>query len=565
MEGCRFHATIAFRPPHDVEYDVLAVDDDGSFQSVPLDVYSPQFDRVFSYSLSYPTPPPTTTTNDDDDDDDDCVYHDDDDDVVLRLRPRNDRHDPNKFVERSLLLALGYIRRTMGGCAFHSRLKRRRRYAISDLAPPSSVGSSSMSLALAIKLRADNDFYSQITNLRERGLDLTPHSLEMLEPFLPCPKDESTGDLIVNKTGMGSSAALVASLVGALLQFFGVVSLPARVDMEDGGGGDETDGSCVDMVRRDGLRIAHNLSQICHCYAQGKVGSGFDISSAVYGTHIYTRFSEAFVDEFLERVESSSRDGKGDDLQLSGELSRRLVALVNSDEWDCTVTPFSLPPGLEVLMADICGGSESPSMARGILEWKKKKRKVGFMDDYYWKDLKRCNKRIVSLLTDQFASQSFHDGLRRDGAEIISIRTAEQWKKPMPSSWHLFEGSSWDVALKLSDLRMAFLECRQNLKGMGNSAGVPVEPDEQTAVANATMALPGVVAAGVPGAGGYDALFVIYVKGPATCGGKSDRVRDQIGNLWRDMSDGSNERVLCPLSVRAAGSGGGLCATKLKW
>ena len=124
---------------------------------------------------------------------------------------------------------------------------------------------------------------------------------------------------------------------------------------------------------------------------------------------------------------------------------------------------------------------------------------------------------------------------------------------------------SWDVALKLFELRMTFLECRQNLKGMGKSACVPVEPDEQTAIADATMALPGVVAAGVPGAGGYDALFVIYVKGPATCGGKSDRVRDEIGNLWRDMSDGSNERVLCPLSVRAAGFGGGLCATILDW
>jgi phosphomevalonate kinase len=170
------------------------------------------------------------------------------------------------------------------------------------------------------------------------------------------------------------------------------------------------------------------------------VGSGFDISSAIYGSHIYTRFSEAFVNEFLEKVESSS-DGKGDELQLSGYLSAQLVALVNSDEWDCTFSPIGLPPGLELLMADVCGGSESPSMARGILEWKKKKRKVGFMDDYYWKDLKRCNKKIVSLLTDQFTSQTVIDGLRRDGAEIISTRTAEQWKKPMPSSWHLFEGS----------------------------------------------------------------------------------------------------------------------------
>jgi hypothetical protein len=178
--------------------------------------------------------------------------------------------------------------------------------------------------------------------------------------------------------------------------------------------------------------------------------------------------------------------------------------------------------------------------------------------------LKRCNKKIASLLSDQYTKKPFCDGLVRDGPLIIASRTAEQWKKPMPSTWHEFDGSSWDVAMQLLDLRMAFLESRQNLKGMGTAAGVPVEPDSQTTLADATMKLPGVVAAGVPGAGGYDALFVIYVKGPPTNGGKSDQVRDDIGNLWRDLSNQDNSTVVCPLSVRAAGSGG-LCASSLQW
>ena len=144
---------------------------------------------------------------------------------------------------------------------------------------------------------------------------------------------------------------------------------------------------------------------------------------------------------------------------------------------------------------------------------------------------------------------------------IIRPTRAAAW----PSSWHKFEGLSWDVAMKLLDLRMAFLECRQNLKGMGKLAGVPIEPDEQSALADATMKLPGVIAAGVPGAGGYDALFAIYVKGPETNDGSSDQVRDEIGNLWREMSDENDETVVCPLLVRAAGSGDGLCATELDW
>mmetsp|Transcript_14095 Transcript_14095/g.30641 ORF Transcript_14095/g.30641 Transcript_14095/m.30641 type:complete len:763 (+) Transcript_14095:89-2377(+) len=536
-EGCRFHTTITFRPPYS-EGGVIGNSVDATWESIPLDVYSPQFDRVFSYYLSYS-----------------LLSNDVEEGVSLRLQPRTGPHEPNKFVERSLLLALGYLRQSLGANEFHARLQRREQ---GDFNAGERV-------ALAIKLRADNDFYSQITRLREEGLDLTPHNLERLDQFLPCPKDELTGEVVVNKTGMGSSAALVTSIVGALLRFFGVISLPGM-----DGEGDEilndvdnkTNGD--GGIENEGLRIAHNLSQICHCHAQGKVGSGFDVSSAIYGSHIYTRFSKGVINEFLESVASLTK-GEEDGLQLSESLSNQLVRLVNDVEWDCTVRPISLPPGLELLMADVCGGSESPSMARKILDWKKNKRRVGFMDDYYWKDLKRCNKRIVSLLSDQFTSQTFLDGLQRDGAMIISTRTAEQWKKPMPSSWYKFEGSSWDVALKLLDLRMAFVESRQNLKGMGKAAGVPVEPDEQSALADATMKLPGVVAAGVPGAGGYDALFAIYVKGPETNDGKSDRVRDEIGNLWREMSDENNETVVCPLSVKAAASGGGLCSTKLDW
>ncbi|KAL7529647.1 hypothetical protein ACHAXR_003071 [Thalassiosira sp. AJA248-18] len=529
-EGCRFHTTVMFRPPYS-EGGVIGISVDATWESIPLDVYSPQFDRVFSYYLSY-----SLTSNDDD--------------VSLRLQPRTGPHVPNNFVERSLLLSLGYLHQTLGGAAFHARLQQH-----GDLNAGERV-------ALAIKLRADNDFYSQITRLKERGWDLTPQNLKKLEPFLPCPKDESTGELVVNKTGMGSSAALVTSIVGALLRFFGIICLPISdgegvgLDAEEKTNGDSG-------VEKEGLRIAHNLAQICHCHAQGKVGSGFDVSSAIYGSHIYTRFSKGVINEFLERVALATK-GEDDGLQLSETLSEQLVDLVNGVEWDCTVSPVSLPPGLELLMADVCGGSESPSMARKILDWKKNNRKVGFMDDYYWKDLKRCNKRIASLLSKQFTSQTLLDGLHRDGEMIISSRTAEQWKKPMPSSWHKFEGSSWDVALNLLDLRMAFLECRQNLKGMGKAAGVPVEPDEQSALADATMKLPGVVAAGVPGAGGYDALFVIYVKGPETNDGTSDLVRDQIGNLWREMSTENNETVVCPLSVRAAGSDG-LCSTKLDW
>ena len=45
----------------------------------------------------------------------------------------------------------------------------------------------------------------------------------------------------------------------------------------------------------EGRKLAHNLAQYVHCLAQGKVGSGFDVSAAVFGSQLYTRFDPAVI------------------------------------------------------------------------------------------------------------------------------------------------------------------------------------------------------------------------------------------------------------------------------
>ena len=74
--------------------------------------------------------------------------------------------------------------------------------------------------------------------------------------------------MVVAKTGMGSSAALVSSLVGAVLSFFGAARLPYFDD-------DNLDQkpSLEDNVPgvKESLDLTHNLAQACHCVAQGKV------------------------------------------------------------------------------------------------------------------------------------------------------------------------------------------------------------------------------------------------------------------------------------------------------
>lgn len=79
----------------------------------------------------------------------------------------------------------------------------------------------------------------------------------------------------VHKTGLGSSAAMVTSLVSALVFHLTLKSPPELQS------------------------LVHNLAQYVHSLAQGKVGSGFDVSSAVFGSQVYQRFNELCISKLL--------------------------------------------------------------------------------------------------------------------------------------------------------------------------------------------------------------------------------------------------------------------------
>jgi hypothetical protein len=114
--------------------------------------------------------------------------------------------------------------------------------------------------------------------LAAMNLPRTSESLLKIPPFNPTGVQLSD----VHKTGLGSSAALITSIVSALLLHLQVV--PPSAFSQDG---------------REGRRLAHNLAQFVHCFAQGKVGSGFDVSSAVFGSQLYTRFDPTVLDPIM--------------------------------------------------------------------------------------------------------------------------------------------------------------------------------------------------------------------------------------------------------------------------
>jgi phosphomevalonate kinase len=80
-----------------------------------------------------------------------------------------------------------------------------------------------------------------------------------------------------------------------------------------------------------------------------------------------------------------------------------------------------------------------------------------------------------------------------------------------------------EIVEALLETRQAFINVRSLLRHVGEAANIPIEPPSQTALLDATMDMSGVLLAGVPGAGGFDAVFAVVL---------GNTVREQVDAEW---------------------------------
>ncbi|KAF2018604.1 phosphomevalonate kinase [Aaosphaeria arxii CBS 175.79] len=267
-----------------------------------------------------------------------------------------------------------------------------------------------------------------------------------------------------HKTGLGSSAALVTSFTAALLSYY----LPA---------------SKFTTTTDDGLRVLHNLAQAAHCAAQGKVGSGFDVASAVYGSCLYRRFSPSL----LSGLPSPKDSG----------FATELRALVEGDRWDTSIAKaaIKMPKGLRLVMCDVDCGSETPGMVKTVLKWREQNKEEA---DRVWNALQQGNEALAR--------------------ELTRLATED-------------EGSSGEG--KYDALSKIILGNRKLIREMGVASKVPIEPPQQTALLDACSKIPGVVGGVVPGAGGYDAIVLLLED--------REEVIAELKNLVSNYSATANE------------------------
>ncbi|KAJ3081101.1 phosphomevalonate kinase, partial [Physocladia obscura] len=263
--------------------------------------------------------------------------------LVRRITVRSPQFDDGKWV-----YSCGIGSSSLNPCALNQDVAvntERNKYVEYALSLSLSVASflspdflAKFGSELDVLIVGHNDFYSQRAQLESRNLPISTESLQSLEPF--CAALTTIGK--VHKTGLGSSAAMITSLVSAILVHFEVISIPSG---EHG------------MVE-----FAHNMAQFVHCLAQGKVGSGFDVSSAVFGSHIYRRFDPEILADLMAFAEEV---GVG---YVDGEKILKVVRGVS--KWDTQVQPFKLPLGIKLMLADVDAGSSTPKLVSGVLGWR---------------------------------------------------------------------------------------------------------------------------------------------------------------------------------------------------
>ena len=284
----------------------------------------------------------------------------------------------------------------------------------------------------SITILADTDYYSHSGS---SGNHISSADDRFLDFNIPLHQ--------AHKTGLGSSAALVTAFTTAVVAHY------APQEVADANSSQEK------------LRL-HNLAQAAHCAAQGKIGSGFDVAAAAYGSCIYKRFSPSIL------------EGLGD--VGSKCFSLRLKSIVEdsdaSKKWDTMIDKklaVTVPKGLRLVMCDVDCGSETVGMVKNVLSWRKTKLEESVL---LWETLQKGNEDLALALHD------------------LATTTACQSED--------YEG-----------LRTVILRIRSMIREMSAKSGVPIEPEVQTKLIDACCRLPGVVGGVVPGAGGFDAVALL--------------------------------------------------------
>lgn len=269
----------------------------------------------------------------------------------------------------------------------------------------------------------------------------------------------------VPKTGLGSSAGLVTVLTAALTNIF------------------------LESDSKISLDLIHNLAQIAHCHAQGKIGSGFDVAAAVYGSIKYRRFDPEWVNNVL--------DGSATVSETANSL------------WGFGHEIVLLPPRMRLVMGDIKGGSNTPKLVSLVMNWRHSKPDESAI---VYEKLSNANELLIASLQALSALHAKDPQLYDEMMDYFSLLTQLQ------TQWYLgFNDNLREKYQPMLGLIDAIGAIRSQMRTMSRLSTASIEPVPQTVLLNQLAAqVPGCIGGVVPGAGGFDAVALLVVTGKDT-------------------------------------------------
>jgi len=318
---------------------------------------------------------------------------------------------------------------------------------------------------LTFHILTDNWFYSTVGFMSEKNLPPTLQNTQSLTKFEPIPST-------LGKTGLGSSACVTSSFLTCLLTKLSLLGLErfnnTSINLTQDHSqflANSTTTSLKTEITADNFTILNILSQLSNTVAQKKIGSGFDIASALNGSIVYSRSSVPdlgpLADCFVDGVVSLCQWGGliGDALEYG--IKKR----------DC-VTGLKWPSALKLVLCDVNHGSDTRKMVRQVLEWMKTDPESGVLIE----ELNGLNVKLSELI------------LSRGDQDIANDPSFAE------------------------ESRQLCKQVRAKLKEMGQRSGTEIEPDAQSKLLDQIFdTIEGTVYCSVPGAGGYDALFCLGI------------------------------------------------------
>jgi len=262
-----------------------------------------------------------------------------------------------------------------------------------------------------------------------------------------------------------------------------------------------------------------------------------------FGWCRYVRFSPSLIAPFLALADGAAPPAK--------ELAACVLGTTSA--WDHSVEPFHLPPGVEVMMADVACGANTPSMVKQVQKW----RQSDPAAEALWQEYAAASAKVQGAIAALCRLHERGVGGRGWDAQLCECSAVQ------PTEWN----SISPVGAALAHIRQSGLELRQLILFVSAAAATAIEPPAQTALLNATMEVPGVLLAVVPGAGGGDAVLALILPSAApsaTDGPVGERARAPCGMAatrsrvaalwatWPTTAPPPAPTVVCELPVREA-------------